>query len=44
MKKKYLGPSLTYVEFTADVITTSGATEKPYGFGDGDWGVEDDFI
>lgn len=42
MKKMYQAPNLTYIKFTEDAVTTSNA--KPYNFGDGDWGVEDDFV
>ena len=42
MKKEYLELSFNIIKLTADVITTSEA--KPKDFGDGDWGVKDDFI
>lgn len=42
MKKRYLEPSLDYVQLKEDVIRTSG-TEKPTHLGDFDWGWEDDF-
>ena len=41
MKKMYLEPSLTYIRLITDVITTSD--DSLFDFGDGDWGVNDDF-
>ena len=41
MKKKYLEPSLNYVQLKEDVVRTSGG--QPVNLGDFDWGWEDDF-
>ena len=41
MKKLYLEPSLEIIKLIIDVITMSD--ESLVNFGDGDWGVDDDF-
>ena len=41
MKKLYFEPSLVVIRLITDVITTSG--DALFDFGDGDWGVDDDF-
>ena len=43
MKKDYLSPSVQVVVYVDDVILASGGN-GPLGLGDGDWGVQDDFV
>ena len=43
MKKDYLSPNIHVVSYAEDVIMASGGN-GPLGLGDGDWGVQDDFV
>lgn len=43
MKKGYLSPNVQVVLYELDVIMASNGN-GPLGLGDGDWGVQDDFV